>query len=71
MGRAEARQARQRGARRARKTRPSGIRRFFTFKKMLGTFLGLCLLAMGVFFVAYLLVPVPEANAEAKLQSNV
>ncbi|MGW7288434.1 transglycosylase domain-containing protein [Streptomyces sp. NPDC054847] len=71
MGRAEARQARQRGARRARKTRPSGIRRFFTFKKMLGTFLGLCLLAMGAFFVAYLLVPVPEANAEAKLQSNV
>ncbi|MFF3287914.1 transglycosylase domain-containing protein [Streptomyces sp. NPDC003023] len=71
MGRAEARQARQRGARRAKKTGPSGIRRFFTFKKILGTFLGLCLLAMGAFFVAYMLVPVPAANAQAKQQSNV
>ncbi|MEU0373191.1 transglycosylase domain-containing protein [Streptomyces sp. NPDC006283] len=71
MGRAEARQARQRGARRARKAGPSGIRRFFTFRKILGTFFGLCLLAMGAFVVAYMLVPVPEANAEAKLQSNV
>ncbi|GGW48416.1 transglycosylase domain-containing protein [Streptomyces xantholiticus] len=71
MGRAEARQARQRGARRAKKSGPSGIRRFFTFRKILGTFFGLCLLAMGAFFVAYMLVPVPEANAHAKLQSNV
>jgi membrane peptidoglycan carboxypeptidase len=71
MGRAEARQARQRGARRANRTGPTGIRRFFTFRKILGTFFGLCLLAMGAFFVAYLLVPVPEANAEAKLQSNI
>jgi membrane peptidoglycan carboxypeptidase len=53
------------------RTGPSGIRRFFTFRKILGTFFGLCLLAMGAFFVAYMLVPVPEANAEAKLQSNV
>jgi len=71
MGRAEARQARQRGARQAKRTGPTGIRRFFTFRKILGTFFGLCLLAMGAFFVAYMLVPVPEANAEAKLQSNV
>ncbi|WP_078607061.1 transglycosylase domain-containing protein [Streptomyces flavidovirens] len=69
MGRAEARQNRQRGARRAKKT--GGIRRFFTWKKMLGTFFGLCLLLMGVFVALYIWVPVPAANAEAKLQSNV
>lgn len=38
---------------------------------MLGTFFGLCLLAMGAFFVVYLLVPVPSANAHAEMQSNV
>ncbi|MGW0561942.1 transglycosylase domain-containing protein [Streptomyces sp. NPDC003016] len=69
MGRAEARQDRKRGARRAKKA--GGIRRFFTWKKMLGTFFGLCLLLMGVFVALYIWVPVPAANAEAKLQSNV
>ncbi|MFF8842721.1 transglycosylase domain-containing protein [Streptomyces sp. NPDC015127] len=71
MGRAEERQARQRGARRAGKTRPTGIRRFFTWRKLLGTFFGICLVLMGAFFVIYLMVPVPEANAQAKMQSNV
>jgi penicillin-binding protein 1A len=71
MGRAEARQARQRGARRAKKAKPTGIRRFFTWRKLLGAFFGLCLLAMGAFFVIYLLVPVPKANAQAEMQSNV
>ncbi|MGW4029902.1 transglycosylase domain-containing protein [Streptomyces sp. NPDC004838] len=71
MGRAEERRARQRGARRANKTKPTGIRRFFTWKKMLGTFLGLCLLVLGAFFVIYLIVPVPSANAQAEMQSNV
>ncbi|MFD5112247.1 transglycosylase domain-containing protein [Streptomyces sp. NPDC058391] len=69
MGRAEAREARQRGTRRAPKE--GGIRRFFTPKKLLGTFFGLCLLAMGGFFVIYLVVPVPTANAQAEMQSNV
>ncbi|MFE2635471.1 transglycosylase domain-containing protein [Streptomyces scopuliridis] len=69
MGRAEARQASRRGARRAAK--PGGIRRFFTLKRLLGTFFGLCLLAMGGLFVLYLLVPVPSANAQAEMQSNV
>ncbi|UUN28946.1 transglycosylase domain-containing protein [Streptomyces sp. FIT100] len=69
MGRAEARRARQRGARRANKA--GGIRRFFTWKKLLGSFFVLCLLGMGAFVVAYLLVPVPEANAQAEMQSNV
>ncbi|MGW6027784.1 transglycosylase domain-containing protein [Streptomyces sp. NPDC055099] len=79
MGRAEERQARQRGARRAARVRPAGggkpkrtgIRRFFTLKKILGTFFGICLLGMLGFVVLYMMVDVPEGNAAAKLQSNV
>ncbi|MFC8920936.1 transglycosylase domain-containing protein [Streptomyces sp. NPDC057116] len=70
MGRAGARQARERGARGA-KTEGGGIRRFFTWKRLLGTFFGFCLLAMGAFYVVYLLVPVPTANIQATMQSNV
>ncbi|MFC8259361.1 transglycosylase domain-containing protein [Streptomyces sp. NPDC057291] len=69
MGRADARRARQRGARRA--TKSGGIRRLFTWKKLLGTFFGLCLLGMGTFVALYVYVDVPEGNAQAKLQSNV
>ncbi|MEU3185187.1 transglycosylase domain-containing protein [Streptomyces sp. NPDC006923] len=69
MGRAEARRARQRTTRRV--TNAGGIRRLFTPKKLLGTFFGLCLLAMGAFVVIYVLVPVPSANAQAEMQSNV
>ncbi|WP_328583390.1 transglycosylase domain-containing protein [Streptomyces sp. NBC_00370] len=71
MGRADERRARQQGSRRAKKETGGRIRRLFTWKKILGTFFGLCLLAMGAFFVAYLLVPVPDANAQAEMQSNV
>ncbi|WP_030793669.1 transglycosylase domain-containing protein [Streptomyces sp. NRRL S-920] len=79
MGRAEERQARQRGARRAVRGRPSGggkpkrtgIRRFFTWKKLLGTFFGFILLGMGAFVVLYLVIDIPEGNAAAKRQSNV
>ncbi|RFC72545.1 transglycosylase domain-containing protein [Streptomyces sp. AcE210] len=76
MGRADERRARQRGgARRAARggssTRRTGIRRLFTWKKILGTFLGLCLLGMGAFIVLYLVIDVPEGNALAKKQSNV
>ena len=68
------------GARQPRSALPSapgpagsggGIRRLFTWKKILGTFFGLCLIGMGAFIALYLLVPVPEGNAQAKLQSNV
>ncbi|MEU2155043.1 transglycosylase domain-containing protein [Streptomyces sp. NPDC019396] len=69
MGRADARRARQRGARRV--TKKAGIRRFFTWRKALGTFLGLCLAVMGAFFVIYWMVPVPVPNEQAQLQSNV
>ncbi|GAA3297176.1 hypothetical protein GCM10020295_29050 [Streptomyces cinereospinus] len=49
----------------------TGTRALFTWKRVLGTFLGLCLLGIGGFVLLYLLVPVPEGNAAAKLQSNV
>ncbi|MER7799441.1 MULTISPECIES: transglycosylase domain-containing protein [Streptomyces] len=78
MGRAEERKARQRGGRRAAPRRrssgaggKSGIRRLFTWKKILGTFFGLCLLGMGAFIVLYMVIDIPEGNADAELQSNV
>ncbi|MEV0257441.1 transglycosylase domain-containing protein [Streptomyces sp. NPDC050732] len=79
MGRAEERQARQRGARRAARGRPSGggkpkrtgIRRFFTWKKLLGTFFGFCLLGMLGFVILYLVVDIPKGNAAARMQSNI
>ncbi|MBT2409329.1 penicillin-binding protein [Streptomyces sp. ISL-12] len=79
MGRAEERRARQRGGRRAapKRRRPPAangkgrIRRLFTWKKILGTFLGLCLLGMGAFVVLYMMIQIPEGNADATLQSNV
>ncbi|GGP89153.1 penicillin-binding protein [Streptomyces roseolilacinus] len=51
--------------------RGGGIRRLFTWRKLLGTLFTLCLLTVGGFYAVYLLVPVPTANAEAELQSNV
>ncbi|MFB7657371.1 MULTISPECIES: transglycosylase domain-containing protein [unclassified Streptomyces] len=83
MGRAEERKARQRGGRRAapKRRRSSGagggaggkgrIRRLFTWKKIVGTFFGLCLLGMGAFIVLYMVIDIPEGNPEADLQSNV
>ncbi|CDR07030.1 transglycosylase domain-containing protein [Streptomyces iranensis] len=72
MGRAEERRARQKSARRAKRAaKPGGIRRFFTWKWLLGYVLGLCALFIGAFFVLYLLVEVPPANAAAKAEANV
>ncbi|GAO06118.1 transglycosylase domain-containing protein [Streptomyces lydicamycinicus] len=72
MGRAEARRARQGSARRAKQTdKKSGIRRFFTWKKLLGAFLGVCLLGILGFIGLYLYVDIPKGNSAAKLQSNV
>ncbi|MGW1462809.1 transglycosylase domain-containing protein [Streptomyces sp. NPDC002308] len=68
MGRADERRARGREARAGKR---GGIRGLFTWKRVLGTFFGLCLLVMGAFVVLYLYVPVPEANAQAQKQSNV
>ncbi|MGW0881578.1 transglycosylase domain-containing protein [Streptomyces sp. NPDC002671] len=51
---------------------PKGrIRRLFTWKKILGTFFGFCLLGIGGFTALYLYVDVPEGNALAKQESNI
>ncbi|MEU6087815.1 transglycosylase domain-containing protein [Streptomyces sp. NPDC047085] len=86
MGRAEERRARQRGGHRAAPRRRSGspataasgkppkgrIRRLFTWKKILGTFFGFCLLCIGGFIVLYMSVDVPnKGNIAAQRQSNV
>ncbi|MGX2994784.1 transglycosylase domain-containing protein [Streptomyces sp. JNUCC 64] len=75
MGRAEERRARQRAGR-ARRGRPArggrtGIRRFLTWRKLLGTFFGVILLGMLGFVILYLVVDIPEGNDHAKQQSNV
>ncbi|MFE7313712.1 transglycosylase domain-containing protein [Streptomyces sp. NPDC057555] len=72
MGRADARQVRRGKARRAGDDeKKSGIRRLFTWKKILGAFLGMCLLGILGFVGLYLYVDVPAGNKDAKLQSNV
>ncbi|MFD3535410.1 transglycosylase domain-containing protein [Streptomyces sp. NPDC058664] len=53
------------------KAKKRGLRRFFSWKKLLGTFFVCCLIAMGALYVVYLMVPVPTANAEATMQSNI
>ncbi|MEU6081475.1 transglycosylase domain-containing protein [Streptomyces sp. NPDC047108] len=69
MGRADARRARGRGARRARSR--SGIRRFFTWRKLLGSFLTVSALFIGAFMALYFYVDVPgSANPLAQAQSN-
>ncbi|MEU6555963.1 transglycosylase domain-containing protein [Streptomyces sp. NPDC046915] len=47
------------------------IRRLFTWKKILGTFFGLCLLCIGGFIALYLAVDIPAGNVAAQRQSNV
>ncbi|MYS18013.1 biosynthetic peptidoglycan transglycosylase, partial [Streptomyces sp. SID4982] len=86
MGRADERRARQRGGHRAAPGRrspapasePSGgkpakgrIRRLFTWKKIVGTVFGLCLLCMAGFAALYMSVDVPAGNVAAQRQSNV
>ena len=81
MGRAEARKAQQqRGARRApsgrtkgkeRGGKPTGIRRLFTWKKLLGTFFVLVLLGTGALIGLYFYVDEPNPNEQALQQSNV
>ncbi|MGQ4487524.1 transglycosylase domain-containing protein [Streptomyces sp. SAS_281] len=64
MGRAEARRAQRRAEK-------SGIRRLFTWRKLLGTALGVILLGMGAFAVLYMVVDVPGGNPKARMQANV
>ncbi|MFD7921644.1 transglycosylase domain-containing protein [Streptomyces sp. NPDC059740] len=70
MGRADARKARKRGARKAKRKR--GIRRLFSWKLWLGAFLGVCLLGIAGFLILYAHVQIPDgANKEATAQSSV
>ncbi|MFF3907634.1 transglycosylase domain-containing protein [Streptomyces sp. NPDC001848] len=72
-GRAAARAAaRSHGKGKSGKSGKSGIRRFFTWKTVLGSLFGFVLLVMGAFVALYLLTPIPAAaNADATVQSNV
>ncbi|CAM5319426.1 MULTISPECIES: transglycosylase domain-containing protein [Streptomyces] len=47
------------------------IRRIFGWKKILGTFFGVCLLGILGFIGLYLYVDIPQGNAAAQQQSNV
>ncbi|QJT03801.1 penicillin-binding protein [Streptomyces asoensis] len=49
----------------------SFIRRLFTWKKILGTFLGLVVAVIGAFLWLYMSTPIPKGNPDAALQSNV
>ncbi|NJP72852.1 biosynthetic peptidoglycan transglycosylase, partial [Streptomyces sp. C1-2] len=74
QGRAAARRAakgRGKGGRAAKNAGKGRIRRLFTWKKVLGTFLGVCLLGIGAFVVMYMMIKIPEGNAAAQLQSNI
>ncbi|MDX3260277.1 transglycosylase domain-containing protein [Streptomyces sp. MI02-2A] len=55
----------------AAKGKKGGIRRFVTWKSILGTLFGFVLLVMGAFVLMYVMTPIPAGNAAAKLQSNV
>ncbi|MFF7051917.1 transglycosylase domain-containing protein [Streptomyces griseorubiginosus] len=69
-GRAAARKAAARGKKGA-KNGKSGIRRLFTWKKMLGAFFVVCLLGIGAFVVMYLMIDIPKGNPKALEQSNI
>ncbi|MFE5118722.1 transglycosylase domain-containing protein [Streptomyces sp. NPDC056669] len=62
---------RRRGAKRHGKPGRTGIRRFFTWRKLIAYAACLCALLIGAFTVLYYSIDVPKANAQAKAQSNV
>ncbi|MER5435574.1 transglycosylase domain-containing protein [Streptomyces sp. NPDC002588] len=75
-GRAAARRAaakKGRGAKAGKggKKDKSLIRRIFTWKKILGAFLIMTTAVIGAVVWLYVSTPIPEGNADAKLQSNV
>ncbi|MBL1098669.1 transglycosylase domain-containing protein [Streptomyces coffeae] len=57
--------------RRKRPVRRTGIRRFFTWRKLLIYILSLFTLLIGAFTVLYYAIDIPQANAQAKAESNV
>ncbi|MFF0010259.1 transglycosylase domain-containing protein [Streptomyces sp. NPDC005374] len=71
-GRAAARKAAQgKNGKKNAKGGKSAIRRLFTWKKILGAFLGFCLLGIGAFIVMYMMIDIPKGNAAAQNQSNI
>ncbi|MGQ4365633.1 transglycosylase domain-containing protein [Streptomyces sp. SAS_272] len=74
-GRAAARRGAKKSAKggrgKAGKKDKSLIRRIFTWKKILGTFLGLTVAVIGAFVWLYVSTPIPKGNPDADLQSNV
>ncbi|QNP70458.1 penicillin-binding protein [Streptomyces roseirectus] len=73
-GRAAARKAAQaqaRGKKKGKKDDRSFLRRMFTWKKILGAFLGVCLLGIGTFIALYMIIDIPDGNPDALKQSNV
>ncbi|MER7792225.1 transglycosylase domain-containing protein [Streptomyces sp. NPDC097640] len=68
---------RARGGRRVKqgkqrkRAKPTGLRRFFTWRKLLAYVIALCALLVGTFAVLYFLIDIPRANALAKAESNV
>lgn len=68
---AHGRRARPQQSKKSKKPKKTGIRRFFTWKKLLAYVFGLIALGVGAFAVLYFTVDVPTGNAAAKAQSNV
>ncbi|MGA6151739.1 transglycosylase domain-containing protein [Stenotrophomonas sp. NPDC087984] len=62
---------RRRGAKRHGRPKRTGIRRFFTWRKLIAYVACLCALLIGAFTVLYYSIDIPRANAQAKAQSNV
>ncbi|WKX73299.1 transglycosylase domain-containing protein [Streptomyces sp. XD-27] len=54
-----------------KRVRRTGIRRFFTWRKLLAYALSLWALLLGAFAVLYYCIDIPEANALAKAEANV
>ncbi|WP_372409235.1 transglycosylase domain-containing protein [Streptomyces luteireticuli] len=77
MGRAEERRAQKRGgsaprSARGKKPKKAGIRRFFTWKKLLAYFFGLIALGVGAFVALYMYVDVPkDGKYAARAQATV
>ncbi|KUJ66066.1 penicillin-binding protein [Streptomyces albus subsp. albus] len=59
------------GPKRVRQARKAGIRRFFTWRRLIAYTLSMCLLLIAAFTALYVWVDVPSANAQAKAQSNI
>ncbi|MEU5643898.1 transglycosylase domain-containing protein [Streptomyces milbemycinicus] len=49
----------------------TGLRRFFTWRRILAYFIALCALLVGAFALLYYLIDIPKANALAKAEANV